>query len=67
MNIDTVPEVVILMPDTDPYIWQEFDPLVFALIEQGGVVIAVDYHDDIPAHELVAVRRVFAGDDGRIE
>lgn len=63
MNADTVPEVVILTPDSDPFIWQEFDPPVFALIEQGGVVIDVTYEDD--AHALPSVRAVFAGDEGR--
>lgn len=46
MNIDTIPEVIILTPESDPYIWQEFDEVVYALLEQGGVVIDVTYSDE---------------------
>lgn len=63
MNIGTTPEeVIILSPETDPFIWQEFDPLVYALIEQDGVVIDVTYSDE-EACELAAVRRVWRDDE----
>lgn len=48
MNIDTAPEVIILTPDTDYWIWKEFDPVIAALMEQGGVVIDVQYADAAP-------------------
>lgn len=42
MELDVI---IVLTPESELWDWQAADPLVAALIEQGGVVIAVDYGD----------------------